>query len=202
MTSAETPGVHNEPQVYPVKKNLFEIREPLWYEWCIDGIWQRLIIPASKEKPFRFDGATIPVWATFLTWLLPWLETIYPMGLHIYDTAFHDWLWKYKGRIPLGTHLVTRPHCPMGSCIWVDAEHVWTFTETNRLFGRQLKEDGVGVDERNVMKQAVETLIGRFNFNRGKLPEDARCYACKGSGHTSTGPCSVCFGDGVSNEEP
>jgi hypothetical protein len=213
---SDWPGIHNEPQVYPVKGNLYEIREPLWYVWTIDGVTQKLIVPASKEKPFRFDGASIPVWATFLTWLIPGLKTIYPMGIHIYDTAFHDFTWLYKGRVPLGTHLVRKitpvspewrrvyPGNPETIEHWIDAQHVWTFTETNRLFGRQLKEDGVGPNERNVMKDVVESPIGRFNFNRGKLPADARCYACKGKGHADYAPvpCPVCCGDGVSNEEP
>lgn len=161
-----TDGHRNEPRIYPVGKNLFAIVEPLIYEWNAEGFDQKLIIPASIQDPFIFDGASIPVFATFLTWLIPGVETIYPMGLHIYATAFHDFLFAYQGRIPKGTHVKF-------SCgVWVDARHRWTFTESNRLFGRMLKEDGVEKTERELMKAGVQSLVGKWCWH--VRPRDER----------------------------
>ena len=163
-----TAGHHNRPRIYELPHNLFMIKESLRYEWTLELIPQRVTIKASEEEPFIFDGASIPVIATFISWLIPFLETIYPMGVHIYATAFHDWMFKYQGRLPIGSHE------KFVDGEWVDAGHVWSFTECNRFFGRLMKEDGTGKNERMVMQASVQSLIGWINFKKGKIPDDAR----------------------------
>lgn len=169
---ADIPGRHNEPRIWPVENNLYMFMEPLVYEWETPIknrlVFQRLTIAASPIDPYVFDGASIPAEATLLTKWLPFVKTIYPMGLHIYSTAFHDFIWEYQGRIPIGSHDVYRE----GE--WVDACHIWKFTESNRLFGRQMKEDGVGKTERLIMQATVQTPIGYFNWCQGDPPPDAR----------------------------
>lgn len=161
-------GYHNRPRIYELPNNLYKIEEPLQYSWTVNGVPNRLTIMASPSEPYIWDGASIPPVATFITWILPWFQTIYPMGLHIYASAFHDELFKYQGRIPEGMHEVYKDGA------WVDADKIWTFTECNKLFARHLREDGVGKKERRAMYLSVQSPIGYYNWIRGKVPEDAK----------------------------
>lgn len=166
----DTIGQFNDPRYKPMPKNLILLREDLTYIYEVNGITNRLTIPAG----FIFDGASVPSWATWLSAALPWFDTIYPFGDHLFAAAFHDKIWQYKGRMPLGFH---QSHI---NGQWVDAAYgsdgkpVWTFTTSNKLFARHLRELGVGKKERRAMYLAVASPIGRWNWWRGKLPEDAR----------------------------
>jgi len=112
--------------------------------------------------------------------VLPWFETIHPMGAHWKAAAFHDWNWMYKGRVPVGCYDVAF------NDQWVDIMQVpqlaakvkdgqvWTFESSNRLFGRHLKELGIGWKERDTMQWAVGTFIAKRNWHKGEIPNDAR----------------------------
>lgn len=162
--------------IRPLPHNMYELTDDLFYTWHADGFTRRIKVP----KGFPYDGASIPVWGTFITWVLPWFETIHPMGAHWKAAAFHDWSWMYKGRVPFGTYDVF-----VGDK-WVDISYVpqlynqvkggmvWTFESSNRLFGRHLKELGIGKKERNTMEWAVGTWFAKRRWNEGQVPEDAR----------------------------
>jgi hypothetical protein len=155
---------------------MYELTDDLYYTWHHEGFTRRIKVP----KGFPYDGASIPVWGTFLTWVLPWFETIHPMGAHWKAAAFHDFIWMYQGRVPVGCYDVYYNEQ------WVDITQVpqlaakvkggqvWTFKSSNRLFGRHLKELGIGKKERNTMEWAVGTFIAKRNWHKGKIPSDAR----------------------------
>lgn len=162
--------MHNSPKIIPIDHNLFRLEEDFIYEWTLEETPQKITIKSG----FEFDGASIPEIGTTITWLLPWFETIYPMGKHIYAALIHDFIWKYKGRIPLNSHQM------LINNEWVDAGYdkdgklIWTFTTSNKLFARMLREDGVGKRERRAMFLTVQSPVGYWNWIAGKLPEDAR----------------------------
>lgn len=162
--------------IRPLPHNMYELTDDLFYTWHFDGFTRRIKVP----KGFPYDGASIPEFGTFITWLLPWFETIHPMGAHWRATAFHDFIWMYQGRIPVGCYDV------LYHGEWVDIGlvpefaakikngQVFTFESSNRLFGRHLKEDGIGRNERNTMEWSVNTPIGKRNWRKGTIPDDAR----------------------------
>lgn len=165
-------GKHNTPQIIPIEDNRFKTLGDFVYEWEINGVKQRITIKAGQI----FDGASIPAFATFMTWALPGFDTIYPMGQHIYAALVHDKIWEYRGRLPEGLH-----QKQLANGEWVDAAYdskgkpVWTRTASNKLFIRMLREDGVPKKERRAMYLAVQyTPFAWFNWRTGKLPKDAR----------------------------
>lgn len=161
--------VHIDP--HPYKNGVYVIDGVLEYTWQIKGITQTLTLP----RGFEFDGASIPSWATFLSDVLPFVEKIETFGRHVKAAAFHDYIWMYKGRLPAGVHTA---HMDGG---WKDVAYdlhtgkpVWTFSESNRLFSRHLRELGIPAGTRRAMYWAVSSPIGYWNWRTGKLPEDAR----------------------------
>ena len=165
----DTVGQFNDPTIIPLPRNLLLIRESLVYTWEVDGVTNRFTLPAG----FIYDGASIPSWATWLSAALPWFETIYPYGIHVRAAAFHDFIWMYKGRLPKGAHVKHVGGQWVEAAYTDDGKPVWTFTSSNKLFARHLRELGVGIKERRAMYLAVASPIGRWNWWRGKLPDDA-----------------------------
>lgn len=179
LQDLDIPGKHNDaafvPVLHPTKpgKTLYRLTEDFVYAWTAQGTKQRITIKAG----FEWDGASIPEIATFVTWLIPWFETIQPMGKHAYASLLHDYLWMYRGQLPVGVHEYL-----CGDGRWRDAaynaltgEPVWDYHSSNRLFLRVLGEDGVGKAERDAMYAAVNyTLTSRWMWRSGKLPDDAR----------------------------
>lgn len=165
-------GYFSDTTFKPLAHNLYQLRDDLYYTWQAEGYMRRIKVP----KGFIFDGASIPMVGTFITWVLPWYETIYPMGAHWRADCFHDWNWMYRGRVPVGTYdlFVDGKWVDIGEVIKLENGQAWTFDSSNRLYGRMLKEDGIGKKERNTMQWAVGTPIGKMNWNKGKLPDDAR----------------------------
>lgn len=161
--------VHIDP--HPYKNGVYVIDGVLEYTWQIDGVTQTFTLPRN----FEFDGASVPSWATFLSDILPGIDKIETFGRHVKAAAFHDFIWMYKGRLPEGVHTA---HLDGG---WKDVAYdhntgkpVWTFKTSNKLFAKHLRELGVGKWTRRAMYHAVNSFIGRINWLRGKLPEDAR----------------------------
>lgn len=169
-------GYFSDTAIRPLPSDLYQLREDLYYTWYAEGYLRRIKVPAG----YIFDGASIPMLGTVITWVLPWFDTIHPMGAHAPATAFHDYIWNYRGRTPYGCYEV------FSGDKWVDISHVpelwnkvkdgqvWTFETSNRLFGRHLKELGIGRNERNTMQWAVGTPIGKRNWLKGEIPDDAR----------------------------
>ena len=168
----EAHGSHNEPQIIPIEGNMYRLLEDFVYIWTINGNPQRITI----KKGFEFDGASISLLGTVVTALLPGFQTIYPMGLHIYATLVHDFIWMYKGRLPEGVH-----ERLLEDGTWVDAAYkpngkrVWTMKTSNKLFIRMLREDKVGMKERRAMYISVQyTPNALWAWHSGKVPEDGR----------------------------
>lgn len=163
-------GRFNDPRISPIDNKYYELKEDLRYTWSINGVINTITIKAG----FVFDGASIPAWATMLMWLLPFLHEIHPFGSHVRAAVVHDYIWMYKGRMPVGFHMA---HI---NGEWVDAAYnadgmpVWTFKTSNKLFARHLRELGVSKADRRAMYLAVASPIGWFNWLRGKVPSDAR----------------------------
>lgn len=163
-------GQFNNPPINPYPNNLIIIEGPLEYTWQVDGVTNRFTIPSG----FVFDGASIPLWATLITKLLPFFQTIYPYGIHLKAAAFHDYIWMYKGRLPAGIHVKHVGGQWVDAAYGDDGKPVWTFKTSNKLFARHLRELGVGKKERRTMYLAVSTPIGWWNWRTGSLPVDAR----------------------------
>lgn len=179
MALLEDCGQFSTCFVSELPHNMYKTTHDLYYIWAAEGYIRRIKVP----KGFPFDGASIPEMGTFITWVLPWFETIYPMGAHWKATAFHDFIWLYKGRIPLGTYEVLINNewveiekVPELACKIVQGQ-VFTFESSNRLFGRMLRDLNYPQKERRTMVWAVGTFIGRRNWNKGIVPDDARPIA-------------------------
>lgn len=166
------PGVHNTPQIVPIAGNKFKLLDDFVYLWEADGVRQRFTVHAGQV----FDGASIPAFATFLTWLVPGFDTIYPMGNHVYAALVHDKIWEYRGRLPEGIHKKELPNGDLVDAVYNEkGSPVWTMSTSNRLFARMLREDGVGKKERRAMYAAVQyTPMAWWAWYSGKLPDDAR----------------------------
>ena len=171
-TTVDKPGVFNDPRYKELAHNLIILKEDLVYRWEINGVENRLTVPVGTIS----DGASIPVWATFVTAILPGFETIYPYGVHLFATFVHDIIWKYRGQLPVGMHQYFNKQTQK----WEDAAYnkeghpIWTFKTSNKLLARHLRELKVGKKERRAMFLAVSSPIGWWNWRTGKLPNDAR----------------------------
>lgn len=132
-----------QPLLVPIRAPgddpLYRVVQPWRYQWELPGrAVQRLIIP----RDFEVDGASVPR----LLWTL---TGITPDGLHRAAALAHDFLYRYAGHLPAGGHQVRLP----GG--WVDAGHLWTREEADRLFARILRECGVGRFRRRLMYLGV-----------------------------------------------
>jgi len=125
-------------------KPLYELIETFTYKWEKDGRTFRIRIPAG----FKTDVASTPQ----IAWSLGFL----PDGKHRTAALIHDWqfLWHRKGTgrsiLPTGSFQMER------GGIWQEASRSWTFTECNRMFGRLMREAGVGPIKRKLMFSAVQ----------------------------------------------
>lgn len=120
------------------------------YLWELpDGTRQCLVVP----RGFTLDGASVPR----LLWTL---TGITPDGLHRAASVAHDYLYRHAGKLREGVHRVYSHGTG-----WVDAEHVWTREEADRLFARLLRECGVGKLRRRIMYLGVR-LGGWISWNR------------------------------------
>jgi len=165
-----TAGQFNDPRYRALPHNLIQLREALVYTWAVNGVPNRLTVPAG----YIFDGASIPIVGVVISAVLPWFDTIYPYGDHLFATAFHDYIWQYKGRLPAGAHTADINRQWVDAAYDKDGKPVWYFTASNKLFARHLRELGVGKKERRTMYLAVSTPIGYINWLTGGVPEDAR----------------------------
>lgn len=168
----EKPGTFNNPRYRFHKKNEVELLDDFVYKWYFRGELNRFVI----KKGYKCDGASIPLWATLITRILPWFDTIYPFGQHLQAAFPHDKIWEYRGLLPEGIHMRLDRHTGE----WVDAAYdpdgnpVWTMKTSNKFFARHLRELEVGKKERRAMFLAVDSFFGWLNWRSGKLPDDAR----------------------------
>lgn len=111
------------PRVEPLGGNRYRLFEPYVYRWEKDGERYRVVVPAG----FTSDLASVPR----LLWVV-----ISPFDLGA-AVVPHDWIYAHGGRVPAGSWQIGT-----GSG-WADDERAWTRRETDRLFGRMMREVGV-----------------------------------------------------------
>lgn len=123
------------PEIEPLDeklfgKNRYRLINPYTYEWKFkineDHYSEhKIIVP----KDFIYDGASVPSLVTRLT-------GIRRDGEHRAAALLHDWLYHHKGRLPGGYYQINFEG-EFGD-IWAK----WTREDTDRLFGRVMREFG------------------------------------------------------------
>ncbi len=115
-----------QPDALDLGSRQKELHSPYRYKWTQNGRSVRLTVPAG----FIYSGASVPqfVWS------------IYPP--HALDRAavFHDYIYRYGGKLPSGTH----EYYDGLDDEWKDVGGIWTRNATDTLFFKHLKEDPGG----------------------------------------------------------
>jgi hypothetical protein len=116
------------PEIEPLDEKL--LINPYTYEWKFkineDHYSEhKIIVP----KDFIYDGASVPSLVTRLT-------GIRRDGEHRAAALLHDWLYHHKGRLPGGYYQINFE----GE--FGDTWAKWTREDTDRLFGRVMREFG------------------------------------------------------------
>ena len=142
MTSQMIPG---PPKIRVHGPEDFELLEDWTYEWDKEGYpLQRLIIFAG----FRCDLASVPKQVHSIIGKLD-------LGLH--PALTHDALYRCKGNPDRSEFLA---HMGLVDNVWVPAEHIWSRSEADHLFGRHMREAGVPGWKRKLAYLAVR-IFGR-----------------------------------------
>lgn len=102
------------------------------YVWREGELRHRIRIPCGDEH----DGASVPR----LAWTV---AGITPDGLIRAAALLHDWLYKWRGAVPL--YYAAEP---MGD--WRRTVRVFTRSESDALFRRVMAEAGVGAIRRRI----------------------------------------------------
>lgn len=108
------------------------------YQWSAGGDEFKLVI----KKYFECDGASIPALASLLT-------GIERDGPHRKAAFWHDVIYKYGGKLPEGVQFI------LINETWEPFRGDWTREQADRLFGRLLREQGVGKVDRDLMVTGV-----------------------------------------------
>ena len=123
------------PEIEPLDeklfgKNRYRLVETYTYKWKFkindDHYSEHKIITPQN---FIYDGASVPAFVT-------WLTGIRRDGKHRAAALLHDWLYHHKGRLPGGYYQINFE----GECD--DTWAKWTREDTDRLFGRVMREFG------------------------------------------------------------
>lgn len=139
-----------QPLLIPIRAPgddaLYRLTQDWSYDW-VEPVFDtplRLTVP----KGFETDGASVPR----LLWTL---VGITPDGLHRAAAVAHDFIYRYSGHLPAGSHqLQMQVQMPMPSSMR-DTGHLWTRKEADRLFARILRECGVSKTRRRIMYLGV-----------------------------------------------
>jgi hypothetical protein len=123
----------------------FLLVEDYTYEWSHEGTLFRITVPAG----FVTDMASSPraVW---------WLVSPFDLGG---APLTHDWLYHWGGNLPVGSY----QWYSAALHVWVDARHVWSRYDADRLFGRGMREHGVARWRRRMAFRIVDVL-GRSHW--------------------------------------
>jgi hypothetical protein len=132
MAKISKPGI---PEIEPLDeklfgKNRFRLLETYTYEWKYkinENTYSeyKIIVP----KNFIYDGASVPS-------LITRLVGIRRDGEHRTAALLHDWLYHHKGRLAGEYYQINFEG--KSDDTWVK----WTREETDRLFGRVMREFG------------------------------------------------------------
>lgn len=130
-----------QPNVVPIAGNKYLLVENYLYRWEYHGIIYSIEVPAG----FEYDGASVPriVWT---------LTGILPDGLQRAGALVHDFIYRYKGDLPVGSY------CELSKGYAVPVGKLWKRSEADGLFRKMMKEAGVGKLKRYVMYYAVRTF--------------------------------------------
>jgi len=143
-----------DPRIIVLGPQSFMLDEPFTYQWeATAWPWQRLTI----ERGFHFDGASIP------RLVHPFIGT---WDLGLMPPLIHDALYGCKGQIHKAWWIFHEVfNLETG---WVSAQHIWTRKESDRMFGRHMREAYVPSWRRTSAYRAVR-LFGRGAWNHTPL---------------------------------
>lgn len=136
-----------QPDVIPILNDRYRLRKSHSYYWEKNSYKYRLKVPSG----FEYDGASVPriLWS---------ITGILPDGLQREAALFHDWLYHHKGCLPEGSYQTLKPQG------WLDVKKCWTRKNSDRLFGRHMREAGVPKRRRRMAFIAVR-VFGRKAWN-------------------------------------
>lgn len=82
-----------QPHIIPISDTVYQLNEDYEYVWITNNVVNKIKVP----KGFRYDGATVPriLWS---------ITGILPDGPHRAGTLLHDWIYKFEGNLPEGSH--------------------------------------------------------------------------------------------------
>jgi hypothetical protein len=131
--------------IVPIAERLYRLVDDYIYTWEKKGkggpssFKYRITVPAG----FIFDGASVPR----IAWTI---SGILPDGLIRAAALVHDWLYRYKGNLPEGSYQYLAPD---GN--WSNLYAIWSRKNSDRLFGRIMREARVPKRKRRAAYRAV-----------------------------------------------
>jgi hypothetical protein len=133
--------VIHQPFIVPVRsvegKELYRLEAAYEYAWYAEGAGWKIRVQAG----FIYDGASVP-WVGALL-------GIYPDGLQRAAALVHDYLYRFRGEVPVGCFMKNA-----GSG-WEVVRVPWTRVQVDKLFANMLAVAGVGRFRRRTMYLAV-----------------------------------------------
>ena len=131
-------GTIPQPLNIPLSKKYYKLVEDYGYRWTHDGSAYRIQVPAG----FIYDGASVPrlLWSVF---------GLRPDGLIRAAALVHDWIYRFAGQLPRGRFQ------RQVDGAWADVDGGWSRYDTDRLFGRMMRETGVSQFRRRCAFLAV-----------------------------------------------
>jgi len=126
------------------------VLEDFTYEWTAEGQRQRLVIPEG----FDFDLASVP--RIFWT-----LTGITPDRLRWTAPLIHDFLYEYARQVlPAGSYQIWDKDFK----VWVNSTLIWSKSNSDRMFCRLMREDGISWRKRRMAYRAVQ-IGGHIAWN-------------------------------------
>lgn len=133
------------PDIRPLGEDTFLLLKDYVYDWIHEGSRYRICVP----RGFIFDMASVPR----IVWPL-----ISPFGLGPAAVP-HDWLYNKRGRLNDGSfqHFVETTDGGFWEPL-TGAPYRWTRKNTDRLFGRMMRESKVTTWKRRAAYLAVRAF--------------------------------------------
>jgi hypothetical protein len=135
----------DQPNNVPVAERLYRLAQEYIYAWEKQTRTEKATAAARIVVPvgFLYDGASVPRVAWTLSGVLP-------DGLIRAAALVHDWLYRYKGRLPAGSY---QYRDQAGN--WQDYYAAWSRKDADRLFGRMMREAGMSKRRRRLAYRTV-----------------------------------------------
>lgn len=145
----------SQPINIPVSQTHYRLVADYCYFWQHANTQFRITVPIG----FKYNGASVPR----ICWSITGLR---PDGLIRAAATLHDFLYRYKGRLPANTlHREVKLHALKTAPEWVELNQPWTRKNADKLFARVMREAGVPKIQRRMAYLAVR-LVGRFYWNK------------------------------------